>query len=303
MAENENGRTRYDEVIFSATVPGTIEFAAVLQPGNLAPAKETIFSTTVVAIDPIINSYSSGILTTPTLSSQNMRLTSTAFRTSMATHFPSAAAIGDSSTSGLARITDSSRSTSLQYEGIASSSPAAQGQDRKSIIIGSVLGGIVFLLLSILGAILVLRRRKRREEPREDFVRYQDDRSSVSTSTEFYVTQPTQTPSASTVSCTSAASSEKASNIPILPLIPVSINPLPSLSQSTIPSQGITDRHMEIEQKIIELQGRFITASGSGEEKARTRAKLKERIEKVKELRESEWAYDGGGEVPDVLID
>ncbi|KAK1223539.1 hypothetical protein PQX77_013588 [Marasmius sp. AFHP31] len=63
------------------------------------------------------------------------------------------------------------------------------------------------------------------------------------------------------------------------------------------------DREMQIEQKIIELQGMFITASGTGEEKDRIRSELKERIEKVKDLRESEWAFGGEGEVPDVLID
>ncbi|KAJ8093729.1 hypothetical protein PM082_009589 [Marasmius tenuissimus] len=301
------GGNANDTVTFLAMAPGTLEFVAVRNPGEISTTEETIFYTTVVAMTSPIDFHSRGNLTTSTTNSQNMHLSSLAPRTSMTTQLSSTAAIGtrsDSSTSGLARITDPTPSTNPQYEGTASSSPAAaQDQDRRSIIIGSVLGGVVFLLLSILGAVLALRRRKEREGPREDFGRYQDDRSSVSISTDLCITQGTQTPSASAVSCTSASSSEKASDTSILPLIPVSINQLPSVSQSTTPSRARTDRQMQIEQKIIELQGRYITASGSGEEKGRTRAELKERIEKAKELRESEWAYGGEGEVPSALLD
>ncbi|KAJ8089928.1 hypothetical protein PM082_018506 [Marasmius tenuissimus] len=49
--------------------------------------------------------------------------------------------------------------------------------------------------------------------------------------------------------------------------------------------------------------GLFITENGYGEEDSRTRAELKERIEKVKDLRESEWVYGGSEEVPNILID
>ncbi|KAJ8093687.1 hypothetical protein PM082_009546 [Marasmius tenuissimus] len=94
-----------------------------------------------------------------------------------------------------------------------------------------------------------------------------------------------------------------ASDIPVLPLIPVQINPPVSPDYLKKPSRARTDRQMQIEQMIIELQGRFITACGSGEGKTRVRAGLHERIEKLKDLRESEWAYGGKGEIPQVLID
>ncbi|KAJ8089917.1 hypothetical protein PM082_018495 [Marasmius tenuissimus] len=60
---------------------------------------------------------------------------------------------------------------------------------------------------------------------------------------------------------------------------------------------------MQIQQNIFELQGLFITENGYGEERSRTRAKLKEKIEKVKDLRELEWVYGENGEVPNILID
>ncbi|KAL0573188.1 hypothetical protein V5O48_008760 [Marasmius crinis-equi] len=84
------------------------------------------------------------------------------------------------------------------------------------------------------------------------------------------------------------------------PLIPISSSPTPFRT----PSRARTDRQMLIEQKILELQGRLITAQGSEQEKSRVRAMLKERIEKVKEFRESDWALhegNSGGDMPDIL--
>ncbi|KAL0569830.1 hypothetical protein V5O48_012129 [Marasmius crinis-equi] len=70
------------------------------------------------------------------------------------------------------------------------------------------------------------------------------------------------------------------------------------------PSRARTDRQMLIERKILELQGRLITAEGSEQEKTRVRGMLRERIEKVNELRESDWAlHEGsaGGDMPEIL--
>ncbi|KAJ8089921.1 hypothetical protein PM082_018499 [Marasmius tenuissimus] len=76
-----------------------------------------------------------------------------------------------------------------------------------------------------------------------------------------------------------------------------------TIDLTAVLSMYLTDRQMQIEQKIFELQGLFSTANGSGEERSRTRAELKEKIEMMKNLRESEWAYGGNGEVPNILID
>ncbi|KAL0571327.1 hypothetical protein V5O48_010638 [Marasmius crinis-equi] len=84
------------------------------------------------------------------------------------------------------------------------------------------------------------------------------------------------------------------------PLIPTSGSPTALRS----PSRARTDRQMLIEQKILELQGQLITAKGSEQEKTRVRAMLRERIEKVSELRESDWAlHEGntGDDVPEIL--
>ncbi|KAJ8093692.1 hypothetical protein PM082_009552 [Marasmius tenuissimus] len=99
------------------------------------------------------------------------------------------------------------------------------------------------------------------------------------------------------------SSSVCSEDAPIPPLIPVSIDSPRLPAHLKAPSRARTDRQMWIEEKIMELQGHFITASGSAEEKGRTRAKLQEKIEKVKSLRESQWACGGKGEVPEDLID
>ncbi|KAL0570292.1 hypothetical protein V5O48_011669 [Marasmius crinis-equi] len=84
------------------------------------------------------------------------------------------------------------------------------------------------------------------------------------------------------------------------PLIPTPSSPTPFQT----PSRARTDRQMLIEQKILELQGHLITAKWSEQEKTRLRAMLKKRIEKVKELRESDWALhegNSGGDMPEIL--
>ncbi|KAJ8093689.1 hypothetical protein PM082_009548 [Marasmius tenuissimus] len=101
----------------------------------------------------------------------------------------------------------------------------------------------------------------------------------------------------------SSVCSKEVSNIPIPPPIPVSIYPPRLPAHLKAPSRARTDRQMWIEEKIMELPGRFITASGSVEEKGRTRAELQEKIEKIKSLRESQWACGGKGEVPEDSID
>ncbi|KAK1218993.1 hypothetical protein PQX77_018296 [Marasmius sp. AFHP31] len=138
-----------------------------------------------------------------------------------------------------------------------------------------------------------------------DFEGGQDKRSSFTGSVYSRASAGTQTLAALSISHKSEGHSEEASEIRIPPLIPIpsSSYPPPSPLHLRTPSRARTDRQMQIEQKIIELQGRFITASGSGQEKVRTRAELKDRIERVKELRESAWAYGGKGDVPDDLID
>ncbi|KAJ8093699.1 hypothetical protein PM082_009559 [Marasmius tenuissimus] len=97
--------------------------------------------------------------------------------------------------------------------------------------------------------------------------------------------------------------SSEVSKVPIPPPIPISANPPPSPAHSRTPSRARTDRQMQIEQKILELQGLFITVHGSVEEKNRVRADLQERIENLKGIRESEWAYGGKGEVLEDLRD
>ena len=140
---------------------------------------------------------------------------------------------------------------------------------------------------------------------REDmFEEHNNDTSSA----DFFTSAGTQKrPLESALSRTSTVESGGASRIPIPPLIPVSSNHHDPPSPAPVPLQTLSrarmNRQVRIEQKIIELQERFITARGSNEEKARRRAELKERIDKVKKLRESSWAYGAEGEVPTDLVD
>ncbi|KAL0070323.1 hypothetical protein AAF712_002510 [Marasmius tenuissimus] len=117
------------------------------------------------------------------------------------------------------------------------------------------------------------------------------DRNSVSTSASSRTSAGASTFVTSAISGKNEASSEGASDISISSLVP------------TLISRARTDRQMQIEQKILELQGRLIALSGPEGKKTRARAELQEKIQKVKDLRESEWAFGGKGELPDVLID
>ncbi|KAJ8083614.1 hypothetical protein PM082_009489 [Marasmius tenuissimus] len=138
----------------------------------------------------------------------------------------------------------------------------------------------------------------------DDFGRELDYRSTIAGSVYSRLSADTRTLAPSGISGVSTAYTEGASDIPkVPPLMPIAGIPTPSLPHFQVPFRAKTDRQMQIEQRIIELQGRFIAASGSEEEKGRTRAELKDKIERVQQLRESQWAYGGKGEVPDVLID
>ncbi|KAK1235630.1 hypothetical protein PQX77_001135, partial [Marasmius sp. AFHP31] len=138
---------------------------------------------------------------------------------------------------------------------------------------------------------------------RESFVGDEDHRSSFATSFYSRSSASKRSVAVSGISSISSAPSKEAPDIPKLPLILVSENPPLSPAHLKMPSRARTDRQMQIEEKIIELQGRFITASGSEGGKTQTRAELQERIEKLKALRESEWAHGGKGEIPEVLVD
>ncbi|KAJ8083617.1 hypothetical protein PM082_009492 [Marasmius tenuissimus] len=136
---------------------------------------------------------------------------------------------------------------------------------------------------------------------REDFEGEQDDGSSQATSSYSRTSAGTQAPGASDRFGRSEPGSEGVSEVPMLPLIPVSSNLTLSTPEPRTPFRAMTDRQMEIEQKIIKLQGRLITTSGPGQEKSRMRAELMNRIEKLKTLRQSDWAYGSEGKVPSVL--
>ncbi|KAK1222738.1 hypothetical protein PQX77_014411 [Marasmius sp. AFHP31] len=88
------------------------------------------------------------------------------------------------------------------------------------------------------------------------------------------------------------------------PLLYSSERPLSPLRS---PSRARTDRQMQIEKKIFELQGRLITVAGAGKEKTRAREELRGKIDEVKQLKDSDWALQegpgSGGEVPAILRD
>ncbi|KAK1218992.1 hypothetical protein PQX77_018295 [Marasmius sp. AFHP31] len=138
----------------------------------------------------------------------------------------------------------------------------------------------------------------------KDFRREFDDRSTLAGSMYSRLSADTRTLAPSGISGVSTAYTEGELDIPkVPPLMPIAESLTPSLPPFQAPFRPKTERQMQIEQRIIELQSRFIVASGSGPDKVRTRAELKDKIERVKELRESAWAHGGKGEVPDVLID
>ncbi|KAK1235080.1 hypothetical protein PQX77_001705 [Marasmius sp. AFHP31] len=110
---------------------------------------------------------------------------------------------------------------------------------------------------------------------REEFQRHEGDRSSVSTSVYSHGSAEARAVAASAISDDTSGSSQFRTPS----LIPVSINSPLSLAHLKAPLRARTDRQMEIKLKLIELQGRSITAGGPEEEKIRTRAELQEKIE------------------------
>ncbi|KAJ8083613.1 hypothetical protein PM082_009488 [Marasmius tenuissimus] len=275
---------------------------------------------------------------------------------------PNSTVTSPTNTSSAVSSSSPSGSTTPDPQPPMSSSPnppentsSSSSSSKTPIIIGAVIGGVVFLSFVFVLVLILLRCRRRQRDGsqegfqrdmmilttmdaniisessrkektrvttaegrkleldpissttplQEDFDGVQDDRSSFTGSVYSHASAGTQTLAASGISGKSEAHSDEGSKISIPPLIPIpsSSNPPPSPLHLRTPSRARTDRQMQIEQKIIELQGRFITASGSGQEKIRTRAELKDRIERLKELRKSAWAYGGKGDVPDDLID
>ncbi|KAK1221814.1 hypothetical protein PQX77_015367, partial [Marasmius sp. AFHP31] len=109
---------------------------------------------------------------------------------------------------------------------------------------------------------------------REDFEGDQDNGSSYATSSYSRTSAGTRALSSSGCLGTSTAISDDTSEVPMLPLIPISSNLTLSSPEARAPFRAMTDRQMEIEQKIIELQGRLIATSGPGQDKSRMRAEL-----------------------------
>ncbi|KAK1218531.1 hypothetical protein PQX77_018789, partial [Marasmius sp. AFHP31] len=234
------------------------------------------------------------------------------------------------------------------------STQSAKVKSPVAIGVGSVIGGVVFLVSAIVLSLLLVRQchiRKRRHHPenfsrdmmvvkrtetdfgakypagergleefedtsgyyeahsipsatpiQEDYERDQlDDRVSLSTSASYCSNPGKQFLAVSGIPGLGVVSSED-SNFSKPPLVPLPFNPPPSPAHLKAPSRARTDQQMKIELKIMELQSRYITVGGAREERNRARADLQERIEKIKGLRESEWAYGGKGEVPESLI-
>ncbi|KAK1222207.1 hypothetical protein PQX77_014950 [Marasmius sp. AFHP31] len=151
----------------------------------------------------------------------------------------------------------------------------AKHDERVKVIVGSIIGGVAFLLLVLIGVILYLRRQRRKKGPNEGFrqdiangnargpgkdgrreeakpTSRRSKEISISSTTplrEDFVGDAEGDQSSLSVSATgkrsltvsdisdrSKSSSEEAGDIPILPLIPVLINPPLSTDHSKTPS-------------------------------------------------------------------
>ncbi|KAJ8090808.1 hypothetical protein PM082_024989 [Marasmius tenuissimus] len=340
---------QHGTVVVEAMLPGSMEFLAMrpVVPIDGRTYILTMFSTSMTAVPSTTSSACSSISSCISLNDfdQDMN-TATNSETPPITkrsdnpvtlvyvikhgHVPD---ICTSTTGSLGSSPSSDETTGLD----SSTKFQPAGAKKTKFIIGSVIGAVLFVLLVLSGVVFVVRRQKRRGQPREGlrwdmmtldtgetvasamsprgrkgpgeaegtskhmevksislttplqerFVGNDNDRNSVFTSSSFRTSTGASTLAASVVSGESKSSSKGG----ISPLSPGSI------------PRARTDRQMQIEQKVLELQGRFIASDVPKADKDRTRAELQERIQKVEDLRESEWAYGEEGKIPDVLID
>ncbi|KAJ8089527.1 hypothetical protein PM082_014783 [Marasmius tenuissimus] len=330
-------------VTFVAQATGRLEFVAVntiLSSGITTTTPDTMLATEV-AVMPPASATSAGSSTVSSVFTTDGFATSTAISTELRASVEAEPSSFQAQPSGSKPTSILNEPVTPQSTEASSSAlmflpTTANNKKQKSIIIGSVTGSVTLLLLVLLGALFVVRRQKKRKQSHNGFQRdmmvvkradtnastrspsrekvsadtvnpissnpplqdkYHGSSENISLCTQ--TSAETRTLDTSSTSGTSAASSEWAMNISGLPLSADS--QLPRDYQQR--PRARTDRQMQIEQKVIELQGRFVAAGGSEQEESGLKAALKNQIETVKVLRESEWAYGGKGEVPDVLKD
>ncbi|KAK1220503.1 hypothetical protein PQX77_016724 [Marasmius sp. AFHP31] len=352
---NSNGITE-GTLTFTPTALGNVQLEAIKSVTTGATTQTYTAFTSGSTIRLFVASSSEGISTTTfsttsTSSPSDTHITtpSTIITEMSSTTQSSILSAPASSTHLLETRTSGSETPSPFASSSSTVNDGGPTNERLGIIVGSIMGGLAFIVLILL---LICLRRKRRAHPEgfrrdmmvlekidsngktgtlgrekslgefekgkdyefdpissitplhNDFGREFDDRSTLAGSVYSRLSADTRTLAPSGISGVSTAYTEGELDIPkVPPLMPIAESLTPSLPHFQAPFRPKTERQMQIEQRIIALQSRFIVASGSGQDKVRTRAELKDKIERVKELRESAWAHGGKGEVPDVLID
>ncbi|KAF9264415.1 hypothetical protein L218DRAFT_998770 [Marasmius fiardii PR-910] len=239
--------------------------------------------------------------------------------TSSTSTTPNAPTSNDSSTATDTNSENSSTTTGMDISNgppIATSSPDSSGgrskssKNTKPIIIGSVVGGTILILLVLLLIYLHCRRRSgplRNTNSMGPDVFYRDKmvqaigrRLSLNVHQSEYAMEERINSSSTTPlredldgSHDQEFSTECGTSVGILGGDIVESSD--SIQTGNL-SRARTDRQMQIEQKILDLQSQLIKASAS------EREHLRGRIEKLKDLEDSPWAYEkDGDELPEIM--
>ncbi|KAG7087135.1 hypothetical protein E1B28_013115 [Marasmius oreades] len=295
-------------------------------PGTIVAAQSTssVTPSTPGANPSSGNSSTIGPDPSSTTSSASSTLTSTDSSSGSSTATPDTSSTGPSTTStnnansntsignptpASAPETDGPPTSTAPSQTVGGTS--ASSRNTKPIIIGSVIGGIVFILLLLLFLLLLIRRRRNKLSRNDSVgsdVFYRDKmvqaigrRLSLTIHRKEYpveegITASPTTPLREDFDDRDVGSADGHDEVSALGS---KIVESPATIETRSASGARTDRQMQIEQKIIELQSRLITASPS------EKKELRERVERLTQLRDSDWASrrdgDGSDEVPEVM--
>ncbi|KAG7087136.1 hypothetical protein E1B28_013117 [Marasmius oreades] len=308
--DDEDDKPRNGTV--TLTFPSATSFSIVAKKGK-PPGQKVLhtFSGTVVAT---VSTGTTSTTASTTTQAQSASSTNTALSTPGSSSSASSTVNGPAQ-AGTPTSTGATTETSVISTSSALTSPVSTiplgtavktGENNKAVILGCALGGSMFILVSLLLLFAWRQRRHRKGRSRDTMSRtssimfYRDEMvRAIARRLTFRKEDPTEDTSSSTATFTGSFKEKQARNSMSLAGLDVlekhDVNPL----APTEPKDAFwarTDRQMEIEQKIIELQSRLISASPLEKDW------IMDRVKKLKELRNSDWAYGrDGAEVPEVM--
>ncbi|KAK7019180.1 hypothetical protein VNI00_018174 [Paramarasmius palmivorus] len=255
----------------NTTFPASSEARSITDTNSESPSDANTSTPTTASRNGIITTTNLGIGTQPTIVSSR-------------TQAPNEITAGSTDTAGGG--TTNGRP----------SFPSDNSGQRSDIgaIIGGVIGGLVFVTVMMLGLLYLRRRRTKRNSTAEIF----DKNKMVKERESDYPFAAIHSPSYREKSSTE----ERAA---VMKNYSRDSSPSPSAHEATITASDVseensrtsrTDRQMEIEERIQQLQAQLITLKDfAGEEQM---GEIREKIDRLNALKESDWALELSDERP-----